>query len=389
MPCLRDGRPWGAALVTVVVPILMLLVARDASCQTSRLPLSPEAQLDALWASYCERYVRPAGDVVDPMRHGQVTSEAQSYALVRAVWMRDRATFERVLAWTDAHLRRPDGLYSWLWEPASARVLDANSATDADIDIAYALAMASVVFDRPAYAMQARDLVRAIRTQASLTTSAGWFPSAGNWAAAESVINLSYFYPYAVPWFERLDPGGGWAATRALGYALVRQALDAGPSALPADFNQLTHDGVLRPLPAGHSLSRLFSYDAIRISWRLEMACRLAKDVHACRLSEALVDRLRALARRDGRLVTQYSVEGAAHNAEESTSVYAASLPAFTRVAPDLARDWRATHLNGEALDALMRGTSRYYDANWAWFGLAAADGFLEARTPSPDRLRW
>jgi len=376
-------------LLAVVVPLLVLTGAGDGACQTARVTVSPETRLDALWASYRDRYVLPTGEVVDPMRQGQVTSEAQSYALVRAVWMRDDATFGRVLAWTETHLRRPDGLHSWLWDPATARVLDANSATDADIDIAYALAMASVVFDRPAYATQARDVVRAIRTRASVTVSAGWFPSAGNWAGDERVINLSYFYPYAVPWFERLDPEGGWGATRTLGYGLVQQALDAGPLAVPADFNQLSADGLLEPLREGHALSRIFSYDAIRISWRLEMACRLVGDAQACRLSEALVDRMRALARRDGRLATQYSVDGAARNAEESTSVYAAFLPAVARVAPEVARDWRTTHLGMEALDALMRATNRYYDANWAWFGLAAADGILEARTPSPDRLRW
>jgi hypothetical protein len=40
-----------------------------------------------------------------------------------------------------------------------------------------------------------------------------------------------------------------------------------------------------------------------------------------------------------------------------------------------------------DALDHLMRVDDRYYDANWAWFGLAAADGILARRTPSLDRL--
>ena len=38
--------------------------------------------------------------------------------------------------------------------------------------------------------------------------------------------------------------------------------------------------------------------------------------------------------------------------------------------------------------DALMAAPARYYDANWTWFGLAAADGLLEARTPPLQRLR-
>jgi endo-1,4-beta-D-glucanase Y len=387
MPVSRVTRASTRVGTTATAAVLVLLAVSAVAGQTSRAP-RPEATLDALWASYRDRYVRATGEVVDPMRQGQVTSEAQSYALVRAVWMRDEPTFRRVLAWTESHLRRPDGLHAWLWDPATARVLDANAATDAEIDIAFALAMASIVFDRPSDATQARAIVRAIRTQASVTGPAGWFPSAGNWAGHARVINLSYFFPYVVPWFERLDPEGGWHAVRTRGYDLVQQALDVGPLAVPADFNQLDVDGALRPLPEGQTLSRLFSYDALRISWRIEMACRLEREARACRLSEALVDRLRALAGRDGRLATQYTVDGAPVTTEESTSVYAASLPAFTRVAPEIAGRWRATHLSGRALDALMRDPNRYYDANWVWFGLAAADGVIEARTPSPARLR-
>ena len=147
--------------------MLMLVGPGAPTTQKSTAVRTPDARLAALWTGYRERHIRPSGEVVDPWRQGRVSSEAQSYALLRAVWMRDRSTFERVHAWTDAHLRRPDGLYSWLWDPAEARIVDANSATDADIDIAYALAMASIVFDRPAYAAQAREIVRAIRTHAS------------------------------------------------------------------------------------------------------------------------------------------------------------------------------------------------------------------------------
>jgi endo-1,4-beta-D-glucanase Y len=373
--------------LAAVVPLLVLLVGGDAMCQP-RPPMTPESRLDALWTAYRERHITAAGAVVDPRQQGHVTSEAQSYALVRAVWMRDRATFDRVLGWTEAHLRRPDGLYAWLWDPATRRVLDANAATDGDVDVAFALAMASVAFEHPPYAERARLLVRAIRTGASLAIPDGWFPSAGNWARDERVVNLSYFYPYAMPWFERLDRDGGWSQTGARGYALVQQALDAGPDALPADFNTLGADGTLQPLAEGHPLSRIFSYDAMRIAWRLELACSLLRDARACRLSATLAGRMRKHIARDGRMVTQYSPAGDALNREESTSFYAAFLPAFTRIAPEVARDWRATHLSPDALDAMMRADDRYYDANWAWFGLAAADGILQSRTPAIDRLR-
>lgn len=373
--------------VLLLVAMLMALHASRAACQAASSSPSTDARLEAVWSAYRERYIAASGAVADPSRNQLVSSEAQSYALVRAVWMRDRATFERVLAWTDGHLRRPDGLYSWAWDPVTMRVIDANSATDGDIDIAYALAMASVVFERPGWASQAREVVRAIRTGASVSTIAGWFPSAGNWAGPERIVNLSYFYPYATPWFARLDPEGGWEAVDRLGYALVERSLDAGTYALPADFNVLTPEGTLTALPPRHALSADFSYDAMRISWRLEMACRLGSDPRACALSARIATRLRALVQRDGRLVTRYATDGTPRNEEQSMSFFAAFLPALSRLAPDVAREWRATHFSDEAVNALMAAPARYYDANWVWFGLAAADGLIGANTAPIEQL--
>lgn len=366
---------------------LALLLGSGAPAPVQASPPVPPT-LDRLWASYRDRYIMPDGAVIDPSRRNDVTSEAQSYAMLQAVWMRDRATFDRVWAWTQSRLTRADGLYSWHWSPTSGAVVDTNNATDGDIDLAFALAMASIVFERPAYAAAARTIVRAIRTHASLRSEAGWLPSAGNWAGDERVINLSYFYPYVAPWFERLDPDVGWDATRAFGHALVEQALGAGTEALPADFNVLTAAGTLAPLPDGHGLSRSFSYDAMRIVWRLELGCSLLRDARACGVSASLGQRLVAHYRRHGRIVTRYSATGEAGTTEEATSFYAALLPVVSRIAPDLARQWRTTHLGPEAVDKLMQAGDRYYDANWVWFGLAAADGFIQRRTPPLDRLR-
>lgn len=368
--------------------LLVLALGASTACRTGRTLRTPDARLDALWSSYLATYVQPSGAVVDPLRDGQVSSEAQSYALVRAVWMRDRATFTRVLAWTDAHLDRPDGLHAWLWDPATGRVRDANTATDGDIEIAWALALASIAFDEPEYASRAAALVRAIRMHTGIPVAQAWCPSAGNWARAERIVNLSYFYPYAFAWFARLDPEGRWDQAADANYRLLGQALGAGALALPVDFAMVSADGALSPLPEGHMLGRTFSFDSIRIAWRLELACQLMRDRRACDLSATLARHVEAVVARDGRFVTSYDAGGTPLTTQTSLSFPAAFLPAMTRVVPDRARSWRARELGDEALDQLMRVDDRYYDANWAWFGLAAADGVLVRRTPSLDRLR-
>ena len=52
-----------------------------------------ERVLAASWQSYREQFISPEGRVVLPERDGGTISEAQAYALLRAVWAGDEATF--------------------------------------------------------------------------------------------------------------------------------------------------------------------------------------------------------------------------------------------------------------------------------------------------------
>ena len=124
------------------------LVVGVSSCRRAA-PLTSEREfLTASWETYRRLYIDADGYVLDRTRNdGEVTSEGQAYALLRAAWMDDPATFDRVFAWTERHLRRPDGLYSWRWSPrGGGALLDVNSAADADQDIAFALILGSIHF---------------------------------------------------------------------------------------------------------------------------------------------------------------------------------------------------------------------------------------------------
>ena len=366
---------------------LVMLLLLAASCSRAPRFESPEERLRWLWAGYKSNYLSPSGYVQDPLRDGFVTSEAQSYALLQSAWLGDRETFDLVWRWTNTHLRRDDGLYSWLWDPRGpGRLADPNSATDGDVDIAFALAIASVVFDEAEYARSARTLVQSIRRGATLAGESGWFPSAGNWAGRERVTNLSYFAPYAYEYFERLDPDAGWRQAIDVGYRLLDQALEGAPPRLPADFVRVGDGGLLEPIPDASSLSRLFSFDGIRIAWRIDLDCRLFARVRAC-TPDGLIRSLDLIQQRDGALFTAYGTDGSARSKEISSSFYGAALPAFARVRPAIAAEWRGANLSDAALARLRSSTNRYYDANWVWFGFASADGFLAARTPSLQQL--
>ena len=367
---------------------------------------TPDAFLEAAWPTYLARYVHPDGYVLDPRRDGgRVTSEGQGYALLRAVWERDEASFRRLAAWTREHLQRADGLHSWLWSPEDGgRVVDPNTATDGDMEIAWALLMAAQLFEDDDLGRRGAEIVRAVRVHAGIPLAeagaepgggsgesggpgssdvAGWFPAAGDWAVGDRVINLSYFVPYAHPWFQDADPDGGWTEVTRVGYALLDRWLTDPEHRLPPAFLHLSDNGLPEPLGTDQELETEFSFDAIRLYWRIEADCRLHGTPAAC--DDPLGVRATLELLHDGTGVSSsYAMDGTRLTEAESTTFYAALLPAARRTAPELAAELLEPRLDGPSLDALLRSGDRYYDQNWVWFGLALDRGLIEDRTPRP-----
>ena len=50
-----------------------------------------ERVLTASWQSYCRHFIKTDGQVIIPEEGGGTISEAQAYALLRAVWANDAA----------------------------------------------------------------------------------------------------------------------------------------------------------------------------------------------------------------------------------------------------------------------------------------------------------
>jgi len=378
--------------VGLVIERLAAVAVVAVSVTACRTPTS-DLQKDGVflaqaWDAYKTLYIRADGYVLDPSREsGEVTSEGQGYALLRAAWMRDEPTFTRVFAWTEQHLRRPDGLHSWRWTPdGGGRLLDRNTATDADQEIAFALVLAAVSFDKPELLVEARDLLRSIRRHAAVVSDAGWFPAAGNWGVSERIVNLSYFLPYAYPYFARIDHEGQWDRVVDTGYNLLASVLGLPEVRLIPDFMVVTSGGDAALLPDNVRLSRDFSSDAMRIYWRVAVDCRMHRRVRAC-ADPVGVGHLRRLLTRDGVLYTRYAVDGWPLERVESISFYGTALPFLGLHAPEAALAIQAKQLSPEAQASLLTDPKRYYDANWVWFGLAAAGDFLAERTPPVEAI--
>jgi endo-1,4-beta-D-glucanase Y len=367
-----------------------VLVAMLAACE--RRQTTPEEYLRAAWEAYKPVYVMEPGYVLDRTRgEGEAISEGQGYALLRAAWSCDEPTFDRIFRWVEANLRRPDGLYSWTWSARTGKVLDVNTATDGDQEIAFALILAAHAFGRDDYRARAKELLVAIRTHEAIDVPGGWFPAAGNWAVAERIVNLSYFLPYAYPDFARVDPEGGWDRVTDVGYALIARVLEEPGIVLPPDFMVVTTAGAIAPLPEHSTLGRDFSFDAMRLYFRVALDCALYPRPEACD-GPLRVAPLVELLRRDGAIYTRYATSGRPLSTSESLSFYGGILPLLARQAPSYARHLRDGKLSLDRLTEISSKADRYYDLNWLWFGIAADEGLLvqseRLRCASPGRVQ-
>ena len=133
-----------------LVLLCLVLGCSSGGSEERTAPAKIDRILQDSWGSYVGHFISPAGRVVIPERPGESISEAQAYALLRAVWANDPATFSRVYAWTWRHLSRQeekgDALLAWRWgkdKDGVRRVLDWNTATDGDLDYALALVLAA------------------------------------------------------------------------------------------------------------------------------------------------------------------------------------------------------------------------------------------------------
>src|SRR5439155_5561670 len=116
------------------------LVAAIAACTGGNASSASRAVAEARTAAraFLDAFVTSDGRVLRHDQGGDVVSEGQAYALLLAQVAGDRARFDAVWTWTDAHLTRADGLLSW-HAGSDGSVLDTNSAADADVFAAWAL----------------------------------------------------------------------------------------------------------------------------------------------------------------------------------------------------------------------------------------------------------
>lgn len=243
---------WAAAIVMLTTSLSV----------TAEPTVRPEE-----WESYRARFVMPDGRVVDDGNGGISHSEGQGYGLIMAYLAGDMADFDQLWTFTRTELLlRNDGLVAWRWdENADPHVTDPNNASDGDILIAYALALAGEAWQRADLTVAARKLAEAIGRSVVYEYSGVMLlrPGVAGFDAdtrkGGPVVNLSYWVFEAFPVLASLAPSYDWQRLRRDGVRLVR-AVKLGPRQLPPDWLALGDE-----LKSAEGFPAEFGYNALRI----------------------------------------------------------------------------------------------------------------------------
>lgn len=219
------------------------------------------------WSAYKDKFLAAEGRIIDDANGNISHSEGQGYGMLLAFLAENRADFERIWAFTRAELLlRDDGLVMWKWDPAATpHVTDTNNASDGDLLIAYALALAGDAWNRRDLTAAAVSLGRSFM-RANVKTVGGrlvLMPAATGFAAKDRpdgpVINLSYWVFEALPVLAQLLPEHEWTRLSNDGLELLEQTL-FDKSGLPSDWTSLKEE----PRPA-QGFEPEFGYNALRI----------------------------------------------------------------------------------------------------------------------------
>lgn len=342
------------------------------------------------WDAFSDRFVQADGRVIDLTFDRKSTSEGQSYGLFFALVANRRSQFDTILEWTSDNLaagQLGDKLPAWLWglrADGSWGVKDRNSASDADLWIAYSLYEAARLWNVPAYADTARKLLDLVhRDEIAEAGSAGMVLLPGAYGfkldKGRFWLNPSYMPDFMFRYLAAVDPSGPWQSVWDSYVRMTPAIFSAGvaPNLFVVDSTGKVMPDTQRE-PSG-------SYDAIRVYLWAGMSGRSSENM------VRMLDGYAELIRRSGTPPEKVNpLTGVAIKSSYSPIGYSgAVLPYLSALGDRPMLEQQHNRVRAAALRARRGETTHYYDQVLILFGKGWLDG--QYRFDDQGRLqpRW
>ncbi len=350
-------------------------------------PQSPNRKLLAeSWNSYRRKFIQSDGRVIDFQAKDRSTSEGQAYAMLRAVLIDDRLTFDRTLNWAENNLRRQedgkqiDSLWAWKWgkkPDGSWGTIDSNFASDGDIDAITALIFAYRRWNHPRYLELAKIKLQDLWKLSTIMSPAGkryllpgpvdaFIPN-----SSTIYLNPSYFAPYAFRIFAQVDRSHDWLNLLDSSYEVLEKSLKLSTVALPSDWIALnTKTGEFQTLSTSSNIKTLYSFDAYRIWWRVALDAVLFNSLSAQNYLRHSTQYLQKLWNQKSYLPARIDLDGKPLVNYEATSQYAMFYVAMGILEPKIAQEVLRTKILPKYKQGVWDDDSAYYTQNLVWLSL-------------------
>lgn len=325
------------------------------------------------WNYYKTRFIQN-GQVIDPA--GNITtSEGQSYALLRAVYMNDHQTFETVWQWTANNLQISNRLFAWKYQVN--KISDTGPASDADQDIATALLLAYEKWQDPRYLTAAQEIINALWQHEVAHIDNQPYLIAGTWANRnhEIVLNPSYLSPAQYRHFAQYDPTHPWLSLVDTSYESLQGCTTMQSGKLPPEWcalNKQTKQFTLSSDPKDDN----YSYNAIRTTLRIALDYTSSNE-HRAKIYLQSLNTIQNELTTKQKLFATYNHHGTPNTSDESALSYAGNFGYFLVTNPDTAQNYLDTYLTQQYLkqlssdQAYWEDPNNYYTQNIAWFATA------------------
>lgn len=339
--------------------------------------------------SYVQDFMSKDGRIMDPEKDNITTSEGQSYMLLRSVILGDKKTFDLVFKWSKDNLQRKDKLFAWLWgknPDGEYKILDNNSATDADVDIAFVLLIAYEKWKDEKYLNEAMPIINAIWNNETKRVGDYLILMPGNKQITSDKIevNPSYFSPYAFRFFEKYDPIHDWNCLIDSSYYYLEKVMAKTATGLPPNWFLIENieteeQRAARPeSQSGNQNEQIvlensprsdFSYDAIRVFQRIYLDYLLAGETRALPIlehSKFFVDKWE----KDKTFYVNYQANGQLRDKDKFIGSIAILIPTIasydSNVAKKMYKEEVVPYLDNEKY---WKSNYDYYGKNLLWFG--------------------